>query len=43
VRHLTAAELEAGLSRIRLSPNDGGVVELIVRRPKAGELRAGCA
>ena len=31
--HLTAAELEAGLDRIRLSPAEGGTLELIVRRP----------
>ncbi|HEX7174842.1 MAG TPA: MOSC domain-containing protein [Pyrinomonadaceae bacterium] len=28
------AELEAGLSEIRLSPSDEGVLELIVRRPR---------
>ena len=33
VRHLTTAELEAGLAAIRQSPRDGGTLELIVRRP----------
>ena len=32
--HLTMAELEAGLDEIRRSPKDGGVLRLIVRRPK---------
>lgn len=36
-RHLTAAELEAGLAHVRLSPRDGGVLELIVRRPRIEE------
>ena len=36
-RHLTTAELEAGLDVIRQSPKDDGVVELIVRRPAVGE------
>ena len=34
-RHLTTAELEAGLDEIRRAPRDEGVLELIVRRPKA--------
>ena len=34
VRHLTMAELEAGLGEIRRSPRDEGVLELIVRRPQ---------
>lgn len=34
VRHLTTEELEAGLDEIRRSPKDGGVLELIVRRPR---------
>lgn len=34
VRHLTAAELEAGLAEIRRSPKDDGPLELIVRRPR---------
>lgn len=33
VRHLSAAELEAGLDLVRQSPKDGGTLELIVRRP----------
>jgi hypothetical protein len=36
VRQLTTAELEAGLDRIRQSPADAGVLELIVRRPDVG-------
>ena len=36
-RHLTAAELEAGLDGIRRSPADGGALTLIVRRPAVGE------
>lgn len=34
--HRTMAELQAGLERIRQSPKDVGVLELIVRRPKTG-------
>ena len=34
VRHLTMAELHAGLEAIRQSPKDHGVLELIVRRPQ---------
>ncbi len=37
VKHLTMAELEAGLDEIRRSPKDEGVVELIVRRPQIDE------
>lgn len=37
VRHLSMAELEAGLDEIRRSPSDAGVLELIVRRPREGE------
>ena len=33
VRHLKLTELEAGLDEIRQSPDDRGVLELIVRRP----------
>ena len=33
IRHLTWDELTAGLDRIRTSPSDQGVLELIVRRP----------
>ena len=35
-RHLTTAELEAGLDEIRLSPKDEGELVLIVRRPQDG-------
>ena len=35
-RHLSLAELEAGLDDIRRSPADGGGLELIVRRPATG-------
>src|SRR5258707_2516261 len=34
-RHLTTAELEAGLDEIRRAPRDQGTLELIVRRPAA--------
>jgi hypothetical protein len=34
VKHLTTAELEAGLDEIRNSPTDEGVLRLIVRRPE---------
>ena len=37
MKHLTMAELEAGLDEIRLSPKDAGVLELIVRRPRIEE------
>jgi MOSC domain-containing protein YiiM len=37
VRHLSMEELEAGLAEIRRSPRDGGVLELIVRRPAVDE------
>ena len=33
-KHLTMAELEAGLDTIRQSPKDEGVIAMIVRRPK---------
>ena len=36
MNHLMMAELQAGLEKIRKSPQDGGVLELIVRRPKTG-------
>jgi hypothetical protein len=36
-RHLTAAELEAGLEEIARSPAGEGTVELLVRRPAEGE------
>jgi MOSC domain-containing protein YiiM len=35
-RHLTRAELDAGLDMIRNSPKDDGSVELIVARPQPG-------
>lgn len=35
-RHLTRAELDAGLDTIRNSPKDDGAVELIVARPHSG-------
>lgn len=34
--HLTTSELEAGLAAIARSPKDGGIVEMIVRRPQVG-------
>lgn len=37
VKHLNAAELEAGLEDILQSPEENGVVKLIVRRPEAGQ------
>ena len=37
VRHLTTEELKAGMERVRLSPKDEGVLELIVRRPRVDE------
>ena len=37
MKHLTMAELEAGLDEIRQSPKDAGVLELIVRRPRIEE------
>lgn len=37
MKHLTMAELEAGLDEIRKSPKDAGVLELIVRRPRIEE------
>ena len=36
MKHLTASELEAGLEEIGRSPKDGGVLEMIVRRPQVG-------
>jgi hypothetical protein len=50
VKHLTLPELEAGMEAILQSPKDHGVLELIVRRPRAearevleeGELDAAC-
>lgn len=37
IRHLTLAELEAGLDEIRKSPKDAGILRMIVRRPQEGE------
>ena len=37
VKHLTTEELEAGIDEIRKSPTDGGVLEMIVRRPADDE------
>jgi hypothetical protein len=37
VRHLTTQELEAGLDLVRQAPKDGGVLQLIVRRPRTEE------
>jgi hypothetical protein len=37
VKHLSTAELEAGLSHVRDSPSDGGAVVLIARRPAVDE------
>jgi hypothetical protein len=37
ITHLTMSELEAGLEEIGRSPKDGGVLEMIVRRPQVGE------
>jgi hypothetical protein len=36
-RHLTMAELEAGLGEIRRAPRDEGILQLIVRRPRIEE------
>ena len=37
IKHLTTAELEAGLDNIRQSPTDGSVLEMMVRRPQKDE------
>ncbi|HEV7683320.1 MAG TPA: hypothetical protein VGO68_14420 [Pyrinomonadaceae bacterium] len=37
IKHLTTAELEAGLDEIRRAPRDEGVLHLIVRRPEIEE------
>jgi len=37
VRYLTMTELEAGLTAIRQTPKNVGVLQLIVRRPRVGE------
>ncbi|HZI47662.1 MAG TPA: hypothetical protein VFD75_07670, partial [Pyrinomonadaceae bacterium] len=35
--HLTAEQLQMDLDHIRRSPSDGGVLDLIVRRPTVNE------
>jgi MOSC domain-containing protein YiiM len=37
ITHLSMAELEAGLGIIRQSPQDDGILKMIVRRPKVDE------
>ncbi len=37
IKHLSTEELEAGLAEIRRAPKDGGVLQLIVRRPAVEE------
>ena len=37
IKHLTTAELEAGLDEVRAAPRDEGVLLLIVRRPRVEE------
>jgi hypothetical protein len=37
IKHLSIAQLEAGLDHIRQSPKDNGSLELIVRRPQVEE------
>ena len=37
VKHLTIAELEAGLDHIRQSPKDAGLLQMIVRRPSVNQ------
>lgn len=37
IRHLSTAELEAGLDHIKQSPSDGGTLHMIVVRPAANE------
>jgi hypothetical protein len=37
VKHLSTAELDAGLGEIRRSPKDNGVLAMIVRRPRIEE------
>jgi MOSC domain-containing protein YiiM len=37
MKHLTVAEIEAGLDEIIASPKDNGVLKLIVRRPRENE------
>ncbi len=40
IKHLTRAELEAGLENIRQSPKTEGLLELIVRRPQTNQREA---
>ena len=40
MKHLTAAELEAGLAHVQASPEDGGALEMIVRRPQTNAREA---
>lgn len=37
MKHLTTAEIEAGLEEIKQSPKDNGILKLIVARPKPDE------
>jgi hypothetical protein len=37
IEHRTTSQLEAGLEELRNSPKDNGVLQLIVRRPAAGQ------
>ena len=37
IKHLTMAELEAGLAEIHQAPKDEGMLQLIVRRPQVDE------
>lgn len=37
MKHLTMDELEAALDHLRQAPKDGGILRLIVRRPKVDE------
>ncbi len=34
MRHLTTDELDAGIPLVEASPSDGGIVDMIVRRPE---------
>ena len=40
MKHLTAAELKAGLAHVQASPEDGGALEMIVRRPQTNAREA---
>ena len=37
MKHLARNELEAGLAHVRASPSDGGLLEMLVRRPRTDE------